>query len=208
MSNLTAGAGGAPADEDTIARLGRITRQLHEAVVELGLDQHIRRVAGEIPDARDRLAYVGQMTEAAAHKVLNLVDAASPDCQALATNATALAGELASAADACTDPAAAAWLRRAAEAERAHAAFAERQGGHLMEIMLAQDFQDLSGQVIKKVIGIISQTETQLLGLLMDSKPEHLAALVSAENRLEGPQVPDKALKQDDVDALLAAMDF
>lgn len=208
MSNPHVGAGGAPAEEDTIARLGRITRQLHEAVVELGLDQHIRRVAGEIPDARDRLAYVGQMTEAAAHKVLNLVDAATPACQSEAATAAALAADLDAAAQACTDPAASAALRRAAEAQRAHAAFADRQVAHLSDIMLAQDFQDLSGQVIKKVIGIISQTETQLLGLLMDSKPEHLSALIAAENRLEGPQVPDKALKQDDVDALLAAMDF
>ena len=72
MSIPPSGAGVAQTQEDTIARLGRITRQLHEAVVELGLDAHIRRVAGEIPDARDRLAYVGRMTEAAAHKVLNL----------------------------------------------------------------------------------------------------------------------------------------
>jgi chemotaxis protein CheZ len=208
MSNDNPGAGGAPPDEDTIARLGRITRQLHEAVVELGLDHHIRRVAGEIPDARDRLSYVGQMTESAAHKVLNLVDIATPACIGLQGEAEKLATELDAAARDQPDAAHTMLLRRAAEAQRAQAAFAVAQADHLSQIMLAQDFQDLSGQVIKKVIGIISQTENQLLGLLMDSKPEHLAALVQADNRLEGPQVPEKALKQDDVDALLAAMDF
>ncbi len=208
MSNQAAGPGGAPPDEDTVTRLGRITRQLHEAVVALGLDHHIRRVAGEIPDARDRLTYVGQMTENAAHKVLNLVDSASPACVAAQRQAEALAAELDAAAAATGDAAAAALLTRAAAAQREQAAFAAAQASHLSEIMLAQDFQDLSGQVIKKVIVIISQTETQLLGLLMDSKPEHLAAIVAADARLEGPQVPEKALRQDDVDALLAAMDF
>ena len=208
MSIPPSGAGGAQTQEDTIARLGRITRQLHEAVVELGLDAHIRRVAGEIPDARDRLSYVGRMTESAAHKVLNLVDEASPACAARQSEASALAAELATAATTCPDARTAELLERAAQAHRTQAAFAVQQAQHLSEIMLAQDFQDLSGQVIKKVIDIISQTETQLLGLLMDSKPEHLAALVQSEARLEGPQVPDKALKQDDVDALLAAMDF
>lgn len=208
MSIPPSGAGGAPTQEDTIARLGRITRQLHEAVVELGLDAHIRRVAGEIPDARERLSYVGRMTEAAAHKVLNLVDEASPACSTRQAEAQALSAELAEAAARCPDAATAALLQRAALAHQDQAAFAVHQAQILSQIMLAQDFQDLSGQVIKKVIDIISQTETQLLGLLMDSKPEHLAALVKSEERLEGPQVPDKALKQDDVDALLAAMDF
>jgi chemotaxis protein CheZ len=208
MSTEKTGAGGAPTEEDTIARLGRITRQLHEAVVALGLDNHIRRVAGEIPDARDRLAYVGQMTENAAQKVLNLVELASPACTGAQSEANRLVAELEGAARSAQDPAQAALLQRAAEAQRAQAAFAVAQAEHLTQIMMAQDFQDLSGQVIKKVIGIISQTESQLLGLLMDSKPEHLAALVQADNKLEGPQVPEKALKQDDVDALLAAMDF
>jgi chemotaxis protein CheZ len=206
MSNLNEGAAGRSADDENLARLGQMTRQLHEAVVALGLDPHIRRVAGEIPDARDRLTYVSQMTEAAAHRVLELVEEASPECQSHAAEAQALAAELEAAAGGGADPAEV--LRRAAAALRQQAAFADRQAACLSNIMMAQDFQDLSGQVIKKAIGIISQTETQLLGLLMDSKPEHLAALVGAENRLEGPQVPDKALKQDDVDALLAELDF
>jgi chemotaxis protein CheZ len=75
---------------------------------------------------------------------------------------------------------------------------------------MAQDFQDLSGQVIKKVIDIISRTEGQLLQLLKESAPEHVMAAVAAANSgpLQGPQMPDKALKQDDVDDLLASMGF
>jgi chemotaxis protein CheZ len=73
--------------------------------------------------------------------------------------------------------------------------------------MMTQDFQDLSGQVIKKVIAIISQTEQQLLSLLMHSAPEHVGT-ARAQVGLAGPQVPDKALQQDDVDNMLASLGF
>jgi chemotaxis protein CheZ len=143
--------------------------------------------------------------------VLNLVDAATPACERAAGDAKTLGAQLVDAADAAAsaNPAHADLLRRAASAVDAQGAFALAQAEQLSKIMLAQDFQDLSGQVIKKVIGIISQTESQLLALLMDSDPEHLAALAQADtDTLDGPQVPDKALKQDDVDALLADFDF
>ena len=75
--------------------------------------------------------------------------------------------------------------------------------------MMTQDFQDLSGQVIKRVIDIISRTETELLQLLTQTAPEHLAAAAAASGaHLQGPQTPEKALKQDDVDDLLASMGF
>ena len=72
---------------------------------------------------------------------------------------------------------------------------------------MTQSFQDLSGQVIKKVVDIITRTESQLLDLLVDTAPP-IAGLQRQGNELQGPQVPDKALKQDDVDDLLASMGF
>jgi chemotaxis protein CheZ len=84
--------------------------------------------------------------------------------------------------------------------------FAETQRSALTDIMMAQDFQDLSGQVIGKVIDIISRTEQQLVDLLVHSAPQEVQPEVSAE--LAGPQVPDKALQQDDVDDLLASLGF
>ena len=71
---------------------------------------------------------------------------------------------------------------------------------------MAQDFQDLSGQVIKKVVLIISHTEQQLVQLLAQSDGSAGGAVEF--NKLEGPQVPDKAVGQQDVDALLASMGF
>jgi chemotaxis protein CheZ len=91
-------------------------------------------------------------------------------------------------------------------AERA-ADFAQHQNGLLTEIMMTQGFQDLSGQVIKKVLDIITRTESQLLDLLVDTAPP-IPGLRTENIDLQGPQVPDKALKQDDVDDLLASMGF
>lgn len=188
-------------------RLGQIARQLHQAMSELGFDQHLYRIANEIPDARDRLSYVGQMTDAAAHRVLGLVEKARPGCTAL--GAASLEQEQlmqevieSGRGDGPALQAALAFAQKA----RFHS---QAQDEVLGEIMMSQDFQDLSGQVIKRVIDIISRTETQLLQLLSQSAPEHLAEAAAAANeQLQGPQTPEKALKQDDVDDLLASLGF
>eukprot|EP01030_Chromulinospumella_sphaerica_P026558 gene26558-biopygen23883 len=97
------------------------------------------------------------------------------------------------------------------------AEFSGKQAEVLSDIMMAQDFQDLSGQVIKKVIDIITRTEMQLVQLLIDSSPETVAvpktgdasAVASVDTHvLEGPQTAENALKQDDVDDLLASLGF
>lgn len=203
--------------------LGRITRQLHEAMLALGAGQELHRVAQEIPDARERLAYVGKMTEEAANKVLNLVDEAKPRCNEVAAQGRELAESLrrlAETAELSPERSRAMMKLCADYAERA-AGFAQGQGEILSQIMLSQDFQDLSGQVIKKVIDIITRTERQLLDLLVASAPEQLQgvggaapaerskpASVPSSQELAGPQVPDKALKQDEVDDLLASLGF
>lgn len=195
--------------EDTFERLGRITRQLHEAMTQLGLDQSLHAIAQEFPDARDRLSHVGHMTEAAATKVLNLIDCGQPDCQAFKARSQDFA-EQAQVLGQSPDlgGAAAALLAQGSAFGHAATQFAENQSLLLTEIMMTQDFQDLSGQVIKKVIDIISQTEKQLLELLMHSAPERLSAVALPKAELAGPQVPDKALKQGDVDDLLASLGF
>ena len=92
------------------------------------------------------------------------------------------------------------------------AKFAENQASVLSDIMMAQDFQDLSGQVIKKVIDIISRTEIQLVQLLVDSSPKEEvaqeAAFTGETHQLQGPQDAAAALAQNDVDDLLASMGF
>jgi len=178
--------------DDTRQQLGAIVRQLHDALQTLGYDTVLQEVAQEIPDARERLAYVGKMTESAANKVLSLVDMAKPDCMALAQEGEALLAGAATAPEPLV-----AFTRKSVEQ-------AKVQHEVLSDIMMTQDFQDLSGQVINKVINIISRTEQQLLELLVHTAP----AAPKESTELAGPQVPEKALQQDDVDDLLASLGF
>ncbi len=69
--------------DETRQQLGGIVRQLHDALQTLGYDTVLHEVTQEIPDARERLAYVGAMTEQAADRVLTLVDMAKPECTSL-----------------------------------------------------------------------------------------------------------------------------
>lgn len=186
-------------------RLGGIVRQLHDALRSLGYDAQLRRIADEIPDARDRLAYVGQMTEAAANKVLNLVDGASPGCDEIAQRTERLEQQLGEQRQDSAGTGSQTLLADCADYVAHVGSFAETQRAVLTDIMLAQDFQDLSGQVIGKIIDIITRTERQLLDLLVHSGPNEPAP---EEDALEGPQIPDKAMKQDDVDDLLASLGF
>lgn len=204
--------------EEAYARLGSITREMHEALSLLGNNQ-LQSIVEEIPNARDRLTYVGKMTEDAANKVLTLVEQAKPGCDDLAVRGRELGQALtrmAASAD-CTPERARGMMVVCSKFAERSAGFAQNQADALSDIMMAQDFQDLSGQVIKKVVDIINRTEVQLVQLLLDSAPEAEKAVESDApavpadvhtHKLDGPQTADKALKQDDVDDLLASLGF
>ena len=199
------------AGQDALDQLDARVRRLGATLSELGWDVALHQLADELPDASERLAHVGRLTEAAATNVLNMVDAAQPVCQSAATDALQLAERLSglhSHADLGVGEARAA-LAEAADALRHQAGVVRDQAAVLSDIMMAQDFQDLSGQVIKKVVLIISHAEQQLRQML--SQSEGLAPfdkIMGSMDRLEGPQVPDKAVAQEDVDDLLASMGF
>jgi chemotaxis protein CheZ len=206
-------ADAALAQPETHARLGGIARELHEALRTLGVGTELQRVVQEIPNARERLDYVGRMTEDAANKVLNLVESAKPEFDSVTSRGRELSeamGRLSTSQDFSVERARA-MMKLCGDYLARSSDFMDRQNSMLTQIMMAQDFQDLSGQVIKKVIDIITRTEEQLITLVVDTAPEPVAAAEepdgSTEN-LQGPQVPDKALKQDDVDDLLASLGF
>ena len=199
--------------EEAYSRLGSITREMHEALAVLGGSQ-LHDIVDEMPNARDRLAHVGKMTEEAANKVLNLVDSAKPECDDLAKRGVELGQSLSRMAtqeDLNIDRARALMGVCGKFAERT-ASFADKQANVLSDIMMAQDFQDLSGQVIKKVIDIITRTEIQLVQLLVDSTPrpegKEEVEFTGETHQLQGPQNAATALAQNDVDDLRASMGF
>ncbi|OWQ90256.1 hypothetical protein CDN99_12845 [Roseateles aquatilis] len=168
----------------------------------------LHKLSRELPDACERLDYVKRMTDQAASKVLGLVEAAQDDAEAVRRQGAELSESLqrlAAAPDLSVERARA-MMRLCAAYAAGASGFADRVKGLQTEIMMAQDFQDLSGQVINKVLGMLRPAEAPLQQLLADQASA--AAPDAAPEQLAGVQTPDKALQQDDVDALLAEMGF
>lgn len=199
--------------DEFLSRIGHMTRALHESLRGLGLDKLIEKAASDIPDARDRLDYVARLSEQAAQKVLNATDAAGP----LQDQIDAQAGTLAQAWQALLDGGAgdAQWRALAAQTvaslgQTKAATVATK--GHLMDIMMAQDFQDLTGQVITKVTTIAQNLEQQLVQMLVDFAPAEVKREYD-HGLLNGPQIkPDGnnevVANQGQVDDLLDSLGF
>ena len=178
-----------------------------QTLIRADAAQILHTVVEELPDARERLQYVRSMTEQAATKVLNLVEAAQEDAEAVRKKGRELSdalNRLALSSNISQERARALMKLCAAYASDA-ASFAAREKSLHTEIMMSQDFQDLSGQVINKVSKMLERAEPPLQDLIA-SLPAPTAAAEPEE--LGGVQTPDKALKQDDVDDLLASLGF
>lgn len=214
MSNHQMPASDAASASDIISRIGSLTRMLRDSLRELGLDQAIAQAAEAIPDARDRLDYVVHMTAQAAERALNCVEAAQPRQNELESSAKALKVrwdewfenpiELSDARSLVTD------TRDYLDVVPQHTSFTNAQ---LLEIMMAQDFQDLTGQVIKRMMDVVQEIEKQLLMVLMENIPDMPAKPQKpADSLLNGPQM-DKTgagviANQDQVDDLLDSLGF
>jgi chemotaxis protein CheZ len=206
----------APAEGDSteqlLTRIGLLTRQMLESMRELGLDKGIARAAEAIPDARDRLTYVAKMTERAAERALNAIDVAQPIQDNLSMQAVELSERWTEWSAAAPTLAGANQLVSDTRHYLSEVPLqTQATSAQLMEIMMAQDFQDLTGQVIKKMMDLIKEMETQLLQLLVDNTPDEKRQEVSS-GLLNGPRIksgaPDTLDDQGQVDDLLASLGF
>ncbi len=192
---------------DVFQRIGTITRKLHDALQQLGYDKQIQSAVGTLPDARTRLDYIARLTGDAAEKVLNEVDRAVADHDQVEGSIGKLDALL---KDATLDP---------AGKVDAVGAFLEelramqgRQREHLTQIMMAQDFHDLTGQVVRKIVDVASNLEEQLVKLLLDATPPEKRARPESTG-LNGPVVDaagrtDVVTNQAQVDDLLESLGF
>jgi chemotaxis protein CheZ len=206
--------GDAATHDEVLSRIGHMTRALHENLRGLGLDKLIEKAASDIPDARDRLDYVARLSEQAARKVLDATDAASPLQDRIDASAADLSGQWQALLDA--NPGASPEWRALAERTIAslgasrEAAAATR--GHLMDIMMAQDFQDLTGQVIGKITAIAQTLEQQLVQVLVDFAPAEVRREFDS-GLINGPQInpegnAEVVANQGQVDDLLDSLGF
>jgi chemotaxis protein CheZ len=200
-------------DEEVFTRLGQLTRELHNSLRELGYDKALQDSARQIPDARQRLAYIVQMTEQAASRVLNATDIVKPLQEELLTGAEGLGArwERMFANQLSVDE-----FKALAADTRGYFQMAPdrigRTNEQLTEIMLAQDFQDLTGQVIRKVVDMVQGLEGQLLKVLIEAIPAERRAEVSS-GLINGPVInadgrSDVVTSQSQVDELLESLGF
>lgn len=216
--------------EEVVGRIGNLVRTLRESMKALGLDRAVEKAAEVIPDARGRLSYIATMTEEAAERTLNAVDRAQPVQDDLEKRSKQLSEQWAH------------WSEHPAETDAVKDLVLETRtfldsvpestaatNKELLDIVMAQDFQDLTGQVIKKLMELVVDIEHQLLDLLVDShyskedreevrrriyeqasKPAPASG--DETSLLNGPQIDPSAEEvvssQDQVDDLLDELGF
>jgi chemotaxis protein CheZ len=217
-ASLSAVAGEAAAEGEAVhsdnpmfERLGGIVRLLHDSLRELGYDKALTEASTQIVDAQDRLEYVASLTEQAANKVLNTLDDGMPAQDLLSKKskemedrwADLFAGKLSIEEFKTLAGDSRAFAQAVSEATEAEKA-------RLLEIMMAQDFQDITGQLIKKVVVITKTVEQELAQLLKDNAPAEVREKIAQKevSLMSGPSAPSVALSQDSVDDLLADLGF
>ena len=198
---------------DVFRRVGSLTRKLHDALRELGYDKSVENAVNALPDARARLNYIADLTGKAAEKVLAAVEASQKLNDDVSARAAALDKQ---------------WDRlynneMSLEEFKSHArenrefikeigGCSGQLGGHLTDIMMAQDFHDLTGQVVNRIGNMAQGLEEQLVQLLLDTTPPDQRKHVE-DTFLNGPAInaegrTDVCSNQSQVDDLLESLGF
>lgn len=198
--------------------VGRLTRQLHDTMVSFSVDSKIATMAEhDIPDAKERLHYVIAMTEQAADQTLTVVENLLPISQELNDQADCLATKWGRFLDREMpfDEFKAMSTEIAQHFRQSRGALEQVQSG-LNEILMAQGFQDITGQIIRRVIDLVQELESSMVKLIsISSRKKMVGDTAASHPELPGPVVPgvddkagDVATSQVDVDDLLSSLGF
>lgn len=211
-------------DRGLYQEVGRLTRALHDAIRNFQVDAKQETETSEMAEATDRLGYVIELTERAANKTLDLVEESLPVADSLRQEASDLKKEWERLVQRDMTPEEFRGLYwRLDEYFNSLDKGTATLSSNMTEILMAQDFQDLTGQVINKVTGLVKEIEASLVDLVfMASQVEVITGIVTkgeemikeADNdtRGHGPQIDttkeDVVASQDDVDDLLSSLGF
>ena len=201
--------------------LKRLTESAESALARFRERARIDALADqEVPDARKRLAHVVKLTDEAAHRTLDLVERSGPLIEQTAKEAAELM-EAWKVHGSRTLAAASLWPERALGFMERSLEDADRVRSLLTEMLMAQGYQDITGQIIRSVIALVGEIEMvlgQLVALSNGDDTRRMPALsipVAKSSTMMsglGPQVPgvsspgEAVAGQDDIDALLASM--
>jgi chemotaxis protein CheZ len=199
--------------------LGKLTREFHDALNGFRLDSRITNFTeNDIPDARERLNYVITMTEQSADRSLNAVEQALPLCERIDSSASSIKKKWAK------------FTNRKLSADQFRVLSREMSQflddvctdtpvvkDRLQEVLMAQDFQDLTGQIIRRVITLVEDLEGSLVELVRISGQSQNSSKQDKpeQDKLKGtgPVIPgvdgsESIMEQDDVDDLLSSLGF
>jgi chemotaxis protein CheZ len=194
------------ASPEVFQQIGELTRLLHDTMQQLGVMPKLQVASEGLPDARSRLNYIANKTADAANKVLNSVDQAKAEHQHIALETRRVAQAVMK--DPVRAVASGALMNFVEDVEKSTAGIDR----HLTDIMLAQDFHDLTGQVVAKVVSLALDLEDSLVKLLVQVVPPDQREKVDP-SVLNGPVVDpegrtDVVANQSEVDDLLASLGF
>lgn len=205
------------ASNSVVDQVGQLTRTLHNSLRELGYDKRLEDISAEVPEAQDKLTYIASKAEQAAERVLTATEIAMPIQEELSSESINLSEQWKQALESQeSSPDDAEKYKNLIINTLAYLDSVPKQteatNAQLMEIMMAQDFQDLTGQVVSKVTKMVKDLEFELLQLLVANVPEEKRIGIN-EGLMNGPVVnPEKrddvVSNQEQVDDLLASMGF
>lgn len=209
-------------ESDLFQEVGRMTRELHDAMLSFANDTRVTDITeDELPDAKDRLNHVINMTQQAADQTLNAVEAFMPLCQEMSGQSKTLSrswqqfvGRELPLQD----------FRGLADELKKFLPMVEGNSRQVYEmsneVLLAQNFQDLTGQIIRRVIRLLEEMQEKLVGLLRVAGEKHIeesqqvkAKKTGTDDGDIGPHVlgrisEDAVTGQDQVDDLLSSLGF
>lgn len=209
-------------ETELFQEIGKLTRELHSAITNFEVDSELSALAEtEIPDAKERLNYVITMTNQAADRTLGAIEEAIPLCEKLHGESIALNSqwERFTNREMTVEE-----FRDVSKTLKEYLPGTEQElgviKGHLNEILMAQEFQDLTGQIINRVIKMVEDVESHLVNLIKvagapaakSGEPKKDEA--EGKSELQGPMVPntesasDTVSGQDEVDDLLSSLGF
>jgi len=209
-----------PTNSELFAEIGKLTRQLHDSLTNFQLDSRLNDLAtADIPDAKERLNFVITSTEEAANKTMDAVESIFPVVDNIANQVRAVSPawaklmnneiDLNEFKSLCKDINTL-LVTTGKETIHIHSL--------MTDVLMAQDFQDLTGQVIRKVIDLVREVEDSLINMLTAfgisaEQTQVKSSPKVGDNLVEGPIVnkenrDDIVEDQDDVDDLLSSLGF
>lgn len=190
-----------------IQKIGDATARLHRLLKELGHTRNLEKTASTMPDARDRLSFIDRSMHEASERTLSAVEASVP----LLSNNRAVCGDLSVRLSGTNFKEHRKLMDETLSVLGEIAAAEEKVHHNLMQIMEAQEFRDVAGQMVNKIVEAAVEIENIMLDILKEYAPDTKDSLISTQGLTAGPglnKTKGNVNGQDEVDDLLASMGF